>query len=680
MPEVESPSLPDLFESQELTQIQRRKRRRRHGSHNRWLRHLRRRIGRYNWRVLLLAGLGIIAAIGMSGVLLAVSARDKVYDSWERLDRTWYALSDKPGTELTLNDFERLERGVNDFSASLSSARRQMIVLRPLAFASGEFSASWQALEAAQHLSLAANNMLVGIKPAIFFLTEGGQEESVVAQISSGERVVELLGLGRRRFMTAGQELDLAQSIITDLSHESVSPDLIITIDSLSKFLDQLQDINQTLLDSPTLLTAALGLEDDQTYLVLSQNSDELRPSGGYISTYGWITVRNGRVVDYDYYPSTATSPNPPPVEMSSEVPVPEWWIPYEPAVYAAWDGSWYADFPSTAAMSAWYYDQGDNPQSPVDGVIAIDLAGFEYLLKGLGGITVEQYGVDVSGENFREKIYEIRADHSDDINHKQFLAALYRQIFQDWQSVDSMTAIDMRGAALQALQEKHIMIYFTNQELNRAMDVLGWLGAQEPGTANDYLMVVDANLGNKANRSVNRQLTYDVEIQPDRSLKSRLAIGYDYSARVAENDPAVGPQHGSINYNSLIQVMVPAGATLTGTNEIMVEPTVVLTDEHTIFVSNLTLDYNESRRFQYSYTAPALVENAGAYWRYKLVIQKQPGMLGEFVNVQVTLPEGAEVISVTPAAAASYSLEKPIVEFRIELISDEEIEIIFDT
>jgi hypothetical protein len=235
-----------------------------------------------------------------------------------------------------------------------------------------------------------------------------------------------------------------------------------------------------------------------------------------------------------------------------------------------------------------------------------------------------------------------------------------------------------MRGAALQALQEKHIMIYFTNQDLNRAMDVLGWLGTQEPGTTNDYLMVADANLGNKANRSVIRQLTYDVEIQPDRTLKSRLAMDYDYPARVADNDPAVGSQHGSISYRSLVQVIVPAGSTLTGTDNVIYEPTVVPTDEHTIFVSNMSLDYNESARLQYSYTTPALVEDDGAYWRYKLVIQKQPGTLGDSANVQVTLPAGAQVISVTPAAAASYSLEKPIVEFRVELITDEEIEIIF--
>ena len=677
MSDMETPSLPELLEGSDQLTTRRRKRRRRR-SRWRWLRKLQRRIGHYNWRIVLLVLVGMTSVIVMSGVLLSVSARDKVNESWRSLDRVWYSLGNKPGTDLTLADFDRLERSVNDLNNSLSSARRQTIFLRPLAFSSANLDASLQTLDAAQYLTRAANDILAGTKPAVFFLTSGEPEESVATQISSGERVVELLGLGRGRFDAATTQLDRAQAIVDGLSMEHVSPDLVVTVDGLRQYLDQLRDIDNMLIDSPDLLTAALGLNDTQTYLVLAQNSDELRPSGGYISTYGWMTVRNGRVVSYDYYPSTATSPHPPSLDLASEVPVPDWWRMISSSIYAAWDGSWYADFPSTAAMSAWYYDNGDNPQSPVDGVIAIDMTGFEYILKGLGNITVEDYGVDISVDNFRDRIYEIRADHSDDINHKQFLAALYRQILKDWQSADQQTALDVRGGLLQALQEKHIMIYFTNESLNSALNVLGWSGQQKPGLQNDYLMVADAKQGNKANHSVIRQLTYDVEIQPDGALDSRLAVAYDYPANVAEKDPAVRPENGPLNYNSLAQVFVPANSQLESTNNLSIEPTVALTNTHTIFVSQIGIDYNQSERYQFSYTTPDLIQQLGPYRRYKLVVQKQPGMMGEYVSVQVTLPKGAHAISTSPEPAASYNLENPVLEFRVELVKDEEIEIIF--
>jgi hypothetical protein len=677
MSDMENPPLPELLEGSDQMTTRRRKRRRRR-SRSRWLRKVQRRIGHYNWRIVMLVLVSVTSVIAMSGVLLSVNARDRVNESWRSLDRVWYSLGNKPGTDLTLADFERLERSVNDLNDSLSSARRQTIFLRPLTFSSANLDASLHMLDAAQYLTQAANNILAGAKPAVFFLTSGQPEESVATQISSGERVVELLGLGRGRFDTATAQLDRAQTIVDSLSMEHVSPDLVVTVDGLRQYLDQLRNIDKMLIDSPDLLTAALGLNDTQTYLVLAQNSDELRPSGGYISTYGWMTVRNGRIVSYDYYPSTATSPHPPSLDLASEVPVPEWWRMISSSIYAAWDGSWYADFPSTAAMSAWYYDQGDNPQSPVDGVIAIDMAGFDYILKGLGNVTVEDYGINVSADNFREKIYAIRADHSDDLNHKQFLAALYRQLLKDWQSADQPTMLDVRGGLLQALQEKHIMIYFTNQSLNTALNVLGWSGQQKPGLQNDYLMVADANLGNKANHSVIRQLTYDVDIQPDGALKNRLAVAYDYAARVAEADPAVRPENGPLDYRSLLQVFVPANSQLGDTNNLSIEPVVAPTDTHTIFVSQIGIDYNQSERYQFSYTTPDLILQLGPYRRYRLVLQKQPGMMGEYVSVQVTLPKGARAISTSPEPAASYSLENPVLEFRVELVKDEEIEIIF--
>jgi hypothetical protein len=677
MSDLESSPLPELLEGPDQLTTRHHKRRRRR-SRSRWFRKLQRRIGHYNWRIVLLVIVSVVSVIAMSGVLLSVNARDQVKESWNSLDRVWYSLGNKPGTDLTLADFEHLERAVSDLNSSLGSARRQTLFLRPLTFSSANLDTMLQILDAAQYLTEAANNMLAGAKPAVFFLTSGEPEETVATQISSGQRVVELLGLGRGRFDTATTQLDHAQAIVDGLSMNRVSPSLVVTVDGLRQFLDQLRNIDKMLIDSPDLLTAALGLDDTQTYLVLAQNSDELRPSGGYISTYGWMTVRNGRIVNYDYYPSTSTSPHPPSLNLASDVPVPTWWYSVSSSIYAAWDGSWYADFPSTAAMSAWYYDNGDNPQSPVDGVIAIDLAGFEYILKGLGSVTVEDYGVQVTSADFRDKIYAIRAEHSADLEHKKFLAALYRQILLDWQSADQPTMLDIRGGLLQALQEKHIMIYFTDQNLNTALNVLGWSGQQKSGLQNDYLMAAEANLGNKANRSVNRQLTYDVEIQPDGTLKNHLAVAYDYSARVAEADPAVRPQHGTMNYNSLLQVFVPANSQLVDTNNLNVQPTVASTDTHTIFVSRIGVEYNQSERYQFIYDTPDLIEQIGPYRRYKLVLQKQPGMLGEFVNVQITLPKGAHAISTSPAPAASYNLENAILEFRIELVKDESIQVIF--
>ncbi len=628
----------------------------------------------------------LVAVLLVGGLVLATDATTRMKASWDRLARVLDTINTRSGTELTLTDFDRLQSGVADLNTTLAGARRQTGFLRPLAAVHADLQALFEALDIAQELAQAADDMLLGLQPTLFFMAAGEDDEAVVTQVSSGERVVELLRLGRGRFLSADAHLTAALIRIADLDLATISPDLLLMTQMLIRYQGELAAINRILLEAPDLLTTALGLDEPQNYLVLSQNSDELRPSGGYISTFGWLRVRNARIIDYDYGPTTPTSPNPPPLALSGAVDVPGWWIQYGQPLYAAWDGSWYADFPSTAAMAAWFYDHGDNPQSPVDGVIAIDIVGFEYLLAGLGSVRVPGYDEIVTPENFREAVYAIRAEGVSDRTpgepdrpHKRFLAALYRQILADWQTVDRQRGGELFNAVLRALREKHIMLYFTDEALNEAISRLGWAGAQGAAIDHDYLMVADANLGNKSNRSIARQLTYDVEILPDGRLRSRATVNYDYSALTAAADPAVRPEHyGDIDYHNLMQVFVPAGSQLLGTNNLPAEPTTVALTDHTAFVALTEVAYNTGERFQFTYGTPVLVEQFGPYRRYRLLLQKQPGMIGEPVSVQVTLPADGQVVSATPGPVASYSLEQPILEFRLALVTDQWIEVIF--
>jgi hypothetical protein len=231
----------------------------------------------------------------------------------------------------------------------------------------------------------------------------------------------------------------------------------------------------------------------------------------------------------------------------------------------------------------------------------------------------------------------------------------------------------------LRALQEKHVMIYFKDPKLNEIVNLLNWSGAQTPGDY-DYLMVADANLGNKSNSSVFRQLTYDVNIQPDGSLRSRATISYDYSDAVAKNDPAVKPEHyrNQKDYANLLQIFVPKGSSVTGSDNMQTDLITAEGNNLAILVTRTLVQYDSSERYQVSYTTPALVEPFGPYKRYRLLLQKQPGTQGDIANVQITLPPRSSVISVSPAPAATYTLDNPIMEFRTQLSTDQWIEIIF--
>ena len=367
----------------------------------------------------------IAALLIVGAVVLVFDSFNRVQSSVENLQRVVSSLNGKQGTELTLTDLDRLQAGVSELSGTLGTAQSRFGLLKPFSSLNPNLEASLDTIEAARHLALAATDILNGLQPTLFFMVAGDDSGAVVAQISSGERIIELLRIGRSQFTRAADQLAAAQRAIDAINISDPSPELIAYYDQLVGYSEQLTETNNILLQAPEILTTALGISEERSYLVLSQNNDELRPSGGYISTYGWMTMRNGRITGYDYSPTTAQSPVPPPTSLANQIRVPDWWINYGNPIYAAWDGSWYADFPSTAEMAMWYYNNGNNRHAPVDGVISIDITGFEYLIEALGSVTVPGYPGTVSTANFRQVIYGIRADGEGRSPHKEYLVAL---------------------------------------------------------------------------------------------------------------------------------------------------------------------------------------------------------------------------------------------------------------
>ena len=676
---VETPVLKADHAAELLKPLPRKRRHRR--SAPRWLRKVRRQLRRVHWRAILLIVLAAIAVAAVAGTALVADTASRVQASTNSLNRVLSSLRRTPGTELRLDDYERLRASVNDLAATLNRAETQTAFLRPVAHLNADLNATLSALSISRELVRAGQDMLLGLEPTLFFLMDSDSGIASPGQISAGERAVELLSIGRGRFASAADRLQRVGAVIeaTDLS--AVSPALLLELQTLAHTHELLVQINELLLAGPELLTTALGLQEQQTYLIMALNSDELRPSGGYVSTYGWMTVRSGRIVGYNYSATTATSPNPPSASAEMPFTVPEWWIQYREPRYAAWDGSWYADFPSTANMAMWYYNTGNNPGAPVIGVLAIDLTGFQYILEALGEVHVPGYNRTVSAQNYRNVIYDIRATGEGDTPHKQFLIALYQELFRQWQNVtDQETSNRILGAVVQGLQEQHIMLHFADERLSNALDLLNWSGSQKPAIGHDYLMVVDANLGNKSNSSIIRQITYDVEINDDGSLNSRATVAYDYPAALAEKDPAVDPEHhGPLDYSNLLQVFVPDGSELTATTGINTRVRAVNLPAHEAWVSAFTLDYDSVARIQYSYTTPPVVETIGPYKRYRLLIEKQPGTQGDSTSVQVLLPPDARIVGVSPEPVARYELDRPIVEFRAPLVTDQWIEITYE-
>lgn len=622
----------------------------------------------------------LIATVIYAGLI--VDSITRVNSSVANLERVLGGLSSLSSTTISLTDYERLQVAVSEARDNLELSQRRAFLIRPLSGIHPILDTAMKSLDTAKLLTEASGRILTGLQPSVFYLVSGDSSQTGVTQLSSGDRLVELLEIAHGEFNSAEALLAEARQLMNQMSLADVPLALLRTTERIGSFYEQLSSMNGILLNSSNLLNVVLGLNGDRTYLVLAVNNDELRPSGGFLGTWGWFQVRNGRIVEFDYSASTVNSPQPPSENMATSLQIPRWWIQFRQPIYAAWDGSWNASFPDTADMAMWYYNNGNNVHAPVDGTLSIDITGFRYLLDVLGEVVVPEFDVVVTSDNFRDLIYDIRAYSAGVEPHKEFVAAIYQQIMSEWQqaSVDPQTNAQLLNAMLRGVQEKHIMIYLADDELDNAIDLLGWSGRQQSEPESDYLMVVDSNLSNKSSSSVVRDYTYDVDLHDDGTTSKRLTLSFDFPASLADNDPAVDPEfHGPLEYSTMVQVYGPDGSSLTQYPEDISFPTEDTLNGFWLVSTIFRIPYNDSRRIQYLYDSPVGYERFGNYGRYQLTIQKQPGTGADPITIQITLPLETEVVETSPPISAQFDLERPIVEYQLRLDTDQQIDLIFE-
>lgn len=672
----QSPSVP-VEEMQALSSSRLRRRRRSQSPVGRLWKRIRRRIKLQRIIAILL----IVIAIGtiIPGILIS-DALSGLRSAWQSLDRVSRSVISDDLSAVTMDDYYQLQASIDSIQQSLIVTGQRIGLVRPLLNINVDYALSAEMLDVAQSLATASDSMLAGLQPTLDFIANGETSVPIMSRFTADERVFELLELGQERFTIADMHLASAETQLEQLNLNGASEQTVLQIQALGRYHEQIVSFNEILQLSPELLDTIFGINDERSFLLLAQNNDELRPSGGYIGTYGWFRIQNGRIINYDYSPTTSTSPNPPDDNFLEEqnITVPEWWIEYQQPIYVAWDGSWSPHFPTTAHMAMAYYNSGNNPESPVDGVVAIDITGFEYLLDALGQVAVPEYDVSVTHTNFRDLVYDIRALGEGEAPHKEFVAAIYRAIFDEWSSLEQTDLQTVVTAIVRGLHQNHIMVSFADEQLNQALDHLNWSGTQQTVSLGDYLLLADANLGNKSNHSVEQTITYDVTINSDGSLSNRLAINFNYFDDVASQDPAIDARfHGPVDYQSLLQVYLPSDAIIEESSN-FIETTTVMLSNYILYIGNTFVQYDSSERYQLRYNTAPRIEALGDFKRYYLLIENQAGTDVQLVNVQVTLPEDARPVMTSPLADANYDLEQSIIDFRLSLENDLEIEIIY--
>ncbi len=322
--------------------------------------------------------------------------------------------------------------------------------------------------------------------------------------------------------------------------------------------IDKLKTLSQEGGVLATGLPSILGQDANKNYLILFENNMELRPTGGFIGSYGVANFGGGKLNGLninDIYSADGQLKGhvEPPAPIKNYLGEANWWFR---------DSNWNPDFPTSAERAEWFLNKEMDQQ--VDGVIAIDLEPIKKILDYTGPIFLPDYNLTVTSENLYEKTQE-EAQVNTFAGSRQkasFLTALSRTLIAEVSKMDSKDRMLVLKALYENLVERHIQIYLHSQDLADAMDKLDWDGRIQTYSCgencySDFFGDVEANVGvNKSNYFIKRAIDFDVNVDSQK-ITRRLTIGLTNSA-----NPSLGL---SGIYKSYVRIMIPSDSKLIG-------------------------------------------------------------------------------------------------------------------
>jgi len=227
-----------------------------------------------------------------------------------------------------------------------------------------------------------------------------------------------------------------------------------------------------------------LGEEKEKNYLVLFQNPDIPRPSGGFIGAYAFLSFDQGKI-NFSGNNIFALEE----VFLKKIIPP----IPLQD-IGDRWffhDANWFFDFPLTSQKILSFYQQTER-KPDLDGIILVNPSVVELMLETIGPIETEDYNLAIDHVNFlsfyKNQIQE--AAKPAPLREERELLSLFFEEFQKKLSkvpLDKLTLIPQ--ILTKSFEEKELQIYAIDDNLEYFFNSFDWIGKVKE-SRNDYLGV----------------------------------------------------------------------------------------------------------------------------------------------------------------------------------------------
>ncbi|MFZ2202609.1 MAG: DUF4012 domain-containing protein, partial [Microgenomates group bacterium] len=526
----------------------------------------------------------------------------------------------------------------------------------------GEEEKSRRLLNRAKILTTLAQSSYQAVAPALSIVSPG-QIENTGNFLSILGSSQEVLGSVLDSYALGNQ---LYQGILgkQEVDHQAIAAALRVNLVALSEKLSQIQlllgkielpfgygeklkagDLNQqiNLLKSQinlglpllNLATSIVGDQKLQRYLFIIQDQNELRPTGGFITSYGIITLDQGKIVGLQVDSSFTLDRL---IEGRIEPPS----VLKNLLGGANWlfhDSNLDADFAHSANQAAWFYERFKSAN--VDGVVGLNTNFFKFILDEIGAINLSD-GQTVSADNLDQLASNPAASRGVDV------VTTLAQALSDKFLAGGIKFATLARSFLKTITYNESTLWFRDPELASLGKEARLAGEIKPFDCHPQLSAFtcrpDTVYLNEANFSVSkinfylkRKQTIQAQIQDDGEVDYTLAYDYSY--------PVPAPTNLSQSYKAYYQFYLPAGSRnlqigLDGKSldAATLIQTSVLPLTKVEFSAGEAI--NQSHQLVIKFTSPFKLDLTKPQTAYALSYLKQPGTLNDQLIFRIVYPE----------------------------------------
>ncbi len=476
--------------------------------------------------------------------------------------------------------------------------------------------------------------------------------------------------------------IDKAKLKLSGINAEEIiglGKDKLLEINSL---LNQAVSGSEMMLPIVTKLPKLLGLNQERNYLLIFQNNTELRPTGGFIGSYGIITIENGDIKGIftdDVYNLDKFSEGklsiPAPAPMIRYNRIKDWYLR---------DANWSPDWPTSARQIVWFFniERTNAGLAPIklDGVIAITPDVVSDLLNVVGPLVID--GQTLHADNFTRELemlveFEYAKKGISKENRKEVINDISKILLGRITSLAPKDYLRIWQIFKNSIDEKHILVYLTDTEMQKYFADQNWSG-EVKGSEGDYAMVIDANLAAlKTDQAIKRSIDYKLKVDDQGDLISSLRVTYKHTSKYVKDLIS--------NYRTYTRVYLPAGSTVIkasliddqGREENLGLNSLEIKDElgKTSVAVFLTVEPERSKTLKLEYKLSENIRSQYENGMYKFLVQKQPGTNGH--NLKIELDFRRNISAYVGPSKPAYFKGKSI-SFTTDLKVDREVKIKF--